>query len=487
MIVSTNSHARSLLVLSKNRPQASAYKPIHPLKGHWMSVLEIVKPPAERRIQIGDDFRQTVPPRALGPHPYAISKCFETLFANPAPPRFEAIAQKLKAFSFLPTVTHVGFIDTKTQPVLFYPTSYFFKRGLRLFGPVAKHHKVIGVANHAVALLLHMTVQRVKIDISQQRTDPRSLRCAARWRPALHLLDDVLLKIRFYQLKHPPLAHLFLHALQKPRLCNGVEVALKQPFHFTKRIFAVKSRAKAVTHLKELPLKDRLQHKLKCRLNDTVFDHRNPQRTKLPAPFGNLHSSYRLWPVGSVLKSYTQFLKIHLRPCRKALHALAVYSRCATVRLYFLPCRLKRLGSVHFVDQAEPFPSFDAVLQRRQHAFVPHRSFHPRPVAAVCLCALCSLLRHYRRLAFALLHGETHTSTFLSPFPRRGFAFRTSRHFRRFGTMETLTPAPLTTPSAGLPAYLTTPSCRSISNHVGCLDIATTTPACPAIFGLHHA
>ncbi len=133
MIVSTNSHARSLLLLPKNRPQASAYKPIHPLKGHRMSVLEIVKPTAKRRIQIGDDFRQTVPPRALGPHPNAISKCLEALFANPAPPRLEAIAQKLKALSLLPTVAHVGLIDTKTQPIVFYPTSYFFKRGLRLF------------------------------------------------------------------------------------------------------------------------------------------------------------------------------------------------------------------------------------------------------------------------------------------------------------------------------------------------------------------
>ena len=35
--------------------------------------------------------------------------------------------------------------------------------------------------------------------------------------------------------------------------------------------------------------------------------------------------------------------------------------------------------------------------------------------------------------------------------------------------METLTPAPLTY-NAGLPAYLTTPSCRSVSNHVGLPD-----------------
>jgi hypothetical protein len=121
-------------------------------------------------------------------------------------------------------------------------------------------------------------------------------------------------------------------------------------------------------------------------------------------------------------------------------------------------------------DQAEPFTSSDAVFQRRQHALVQHRNFHPRPIPAVWLCALCSPLGHYRHFAFALLRCETHVSTFLSPFPRRGFAFRTCRGCHRFGTMETLTPAPLTTHSAGLPAYCATPSCRSVSNHVGLPD-----------------
>jgi hypothetical protein len=87
-------------------------------------------------------------------------------------------------------------------------------------------------------------------------------------------------------------------------------------------------------------------------------------------------------------------------------------------------------------------------------------------VICVGLCALCSLLRHYRRLAFALPPCVANASTFLSPFPWCGFAFCTSRGFSRSGTMETLTPAPLTH-SARLPAYCTTPSCRSISNHVG--------------------
>ena len=37
--------------------------------------------------------------------------------------------------------------------------------------------------------------------------------------------------------------------------------------------------------------------------------------------------------------------------------------------------------------------------------------------------------------------------------------------------MKALTPAPLTYGTA-LPAYFATPSCRSASNHVGCLIIA---------------
>jgi len=65
----------------------------------------------------------------------------------------------------------------------------------------------------------------------------------------------------------------------------------------------------------------------------------------------------------------------------------------------------------------------------------------------------------------------SHASTFLSPFPRHDFAFRAFRGSTRNGTMETLTPAALTY-DAGLPTYLATSSCRSDSNHVGCLVTA---------------
>jgi hypothetical protein len=136
------------------------------------------------------------------------------------------------------------------------------------------------------------------------------------------------------------------------------------------------------------------------------------------------------------------------------------------------PCAAKKaLGHLRWSS----FASFDAVLQRRQHALAPHRGFHPRPILSADLCALCSPLRHYRHFAFALPRCLAHASTFLSPFPQYDFAFRTSRGFHRFGTMETLTPTRLTPHRAGLPAYLTTPSCRSVSNHAVRSDIALST------------
>src|SRR5919198_6685281 len=88
MIVPPTSQTRSLLLLSKDRSQASAHKGVLPLKGARMSMFEIIKPTTKRRIQFGNNFRQTVSARAPSPHPNAISKRRAALFAHPAPLRF---------------------------------------------------------------------------------------------------------------------------------------------------------------------------------------------------------------------------------------------------------------------------------------------------------------------------------------------------------------------------------------------------------------
>src|SRR5215510_793493 len=452
-----------------------------------MSMLEVVKPAAKHGVKILDDLCQAVPTRALGLDPDTLTQRLKTLGPDPAPPRLEAIAEKLKTLPFLPTVSHVSLVGIKPKPVLFYPGSHFSKRGLCLFSRAAKHHEVVSVAHHAVALLSHTPVQGMKVDIGQKRADHRSLRRAPRGRPSPHPLDDVLVQKGTDQLQHCAVANPLRDLPQKRLIRDAVKVAVQVGIHYkviafldefidlAQRVFAAATRAKTVTGVLKLALKNRFGDQLQCRLHNTVFDHGNPQRAHLAAPFGNLHAPYRLWLVCSRPKRSLKFFQIDFCTCLKLLHALPIHPCRSGVILDFVPGRLKRLLSVHLVNQAKPFPSFDAVFQRRQHAFTPHRGFHPRPISSVGLCALCSPCGHCRRLAFALPGCVAHASTFLSPFPRRGFAFRPSHGSHRFGTMESLTPAPLTY-RAGLPAYLATSSCRSVSNHVNCLVIASSPP-----------
>src|SRR5437879_5445755 len=111
-----------------------------------MSLLEVVKPPAQHRIKIPDDLCQAVSARALGLHPDALAQRFEALGPHPALPRLEAIAEKLKTLSGLPTISDMGLVCIKPKPVLFHPALHFLKRGLGSLRRTTQHHEVIGIA-----------------------------------------------------------------------------------------------------------------------------------------------------------------------------------------------------------------------------------------------------------------------------------------------------------------------------------------------------
>jgi hypothetical protein len=132
-------------------------------------------------------------------------------------------------------------------------------------------------------------------------------------------------------------------------------------------------------------------------------------------------------------------------------------------------------GDISYLPPVTPLPS--ASHRRSPHA---EASAHDRlgPFAS----APCLTLTGTDG-AWSCSQRAAHPSTFLSPFPQSGFASRSFSASLCNGTMETLT-ATQPTHRAALPAYLATPSRRSVSNHVGCLDTATTTPACPESFRL---
>ena len=152
-----------------------------------------------------------------------------------------------------------------------------------------------------------------------------------------------------------------------------------------------------------------------------------PNGRVLPSPLGISTRRIGCRSVFSALKPSLKFFQIDFRSGRKLLHALPIHSSRSGVVFHFAPGRPKHPLAVHLVDQAKPFPSFNAVFQRRQHALAPHRGFYPRPVSALDFCALSSPRGHSRRFAFALPRYLAHASTFLPPVPRRCFASSASR------------------------------------------------------------
>ena len=96
--------------------------------------------------------------------------------------------------------------------------------------------------------------------------------------------------------------------------------------------------------------------------------------------------------------------------------ALLVYSGASAFSHYLFQRASEILWTPDFVDQSEPFSSFNPRFQGCQHALCPGLSFHPCP-SGTDLSVLWSPLGHCRRCLF--LGSVFHASTFLPPFAPR--------------------------------------------------------------------
>ncbi len=107
------------------------------------------------------------------------------------------------------------------------PALHPFQRlaGFRL--APAQNHEVVGVPHHRQSRPRHEVVERVEIDIGQQRTDDRSLRSSLLRRPSFRRLHHLRGEIRFQQSEHPAIRHFLPHPVEKRRMRNRVEIAFQ--------------------------------------------------------------------------------------------------------------------------------------------------------------------------------------------------------------------------------------------------------------------
>ena len=134
-----------------------------------MAVLKISKPALQGSVQIDDGGRQALPVRAPGLGPNRVSKFPLTLPARPSLALLEMVTEKIEA----PRLggIHDSRLDRmQRQSGLRRPPSHLFQRLLSFRLRATQHHEVVRVPHHLDALLRHRVVERIQIDIGQQRT-----------------------------------------------------------------------------------------------------------------------------------------------------------------------------------------------------------------------------------------------------------------------------------------------------------------------------
>jgi hypothetical protein len=149
-------------------------------------------------------------------------------------------------------------------------------------------------------------IQRVQVDVRQQRADYGALRRALGRFPPFHSPHNFLTEPAAQQALNAPITDALLDPLHQPLMRDRVEVALKvgvdhkrvafldELIHFAQRIPAAAPRSKPVTHRPERRLEDRFKHKLHCSLDDTILDRGNPQRPRPAIALRYLYPPHRL-------------------------------------------------------------------------------------------------------------------------------------------------------------------------------------------------
>ena len=387
----------------------------------------------------------------------------------------------------------VVFCRVQLQPVVLDPLLDRRQCRLCLVSTAAQDDEVVCIAHRPVPSGEQQLVQRVQVDVGQQRADHRALRGAARGSPALEFVHDVLVQPAVDQRQHLAVADLLGHPRHQSLVRDGVEEALEVRVHhvcaalaqpaldFAQRVLAAFARSKPVAVGFEAALEDRLDHPLQRRLYHPVFDDRDAQCSLAATGLGNLHPPHRLRSVGAASELLGQLAQVSGSLGVETRDAHAVQAARPAAALDLLPGRCQRGVTTNFVDQTEPFVAFAFLgrrCQRRQHAWCPDFAVYPFPLRAFQrrLDAACtggirrsvsSRLRHWR-CCLLVARSVFHAFTFLPTFPRPGLCCPGLWPLRSsLGTTRALTPAHRHLRRTGLPACLVHPSWRSTSNHSG--------------------
>jgi len=216
---------RSPELLAQEIAQPPADPAVKRSERRAMAVLEVFKPAAQRRVEVLDDLGQAVSRCAFGRRPDRILELLQTLGARPATAGREPVAQEVEAVFRGVDQPRLGRMQAQAgvrRPVL------HCRQGCgRLLRTPAQHHKVVRISHHLKALRGHQMVERVEVNVAQQRTAHRTLRRALFGGPFLEPVEHPLFQERLDQPEKAAVRHLLPDQGEKTVLGNCVEIALQ--------------------------------------------------------------------------------------------------------------------------------------------------------------------------------------------------------------------------------------------------------------------
>ena len=283
IVVTPTTDPSTLRPFTKNRAQTTAYPSVYGRKGPLVAVLEIHKPTFESGVDVRDDDGQTVAVAPFGLGSDGVSELLHALLPGPSTTSLEVIPEEIEADTTNCCVHQTGFGRMQTQTLLCGQSVHEGKGSFCFFITAAQNDKVIGVANHEEAGTCHRNIDRVQIQVREQRTDHSALGCSFLGTPQGQVLHNVLLEESLNQGHHSAICNVASHVVEERLVRDSVEVGfkisinnmniafLKKLLNFPESILTSATWAKTLTALDKFLLKDRLDHKPKGRLDYAIY------------------------------------------------------------------------------------------------------------------------------------------------------------------------------------------------------------------------
>ncbi len=170
MMIETAGTPSSTGTMTKDAAQTHTDPAIQHDKGHAAAMLKVLKPSLQRPIHVQDDDRQAI---AVGPLRFLADGVFEfpeTLLSRPTLARFKVVSQKVKS-SRLRRIDDSSLFRMQRQSDLRRPRLHVGQSSFRFRFTATQNDEVVRIAHHLEAAVLHLLVQRIQVNVRQQRTD----------------------------------------------------------------------------------------------------------------------------------------------------------------------------------------------------------------------------------------------------------------------------------------------------------------------------